>query len=114
MVAARSAAMAFNRLVDRDIDALMERTAGRPLVTGVIEPRNALVFAVILQIAILDIVFSLDSVITAVGMTDYLPVMVIAVVLAVVVMIVTVEQVSAYIERHPTVKILALSFFRSS
>jgi predicted tellurium resistance membrane protein TerC len=75
------------------------------------KPKVAASFGgVILQIAILDIVFSLDSVITAVGMTDYLPVMVIAVVLAVVVMIVTVDQVSAYIERHPTVKILALSF----
>jgi predicted tellurium resistance membrane protein TerC len=66
--------------------------------------------AVIAQIALLDLVFSLDSVITAVGMTDILPVMVTAVVLAVVVMLLTVEQVSAYIKRHPTVKILALSF----
>ena len=75
------------------------------------EARGRASFAmVIAQIALLDLVFSLDSVITAVGMTDILPVMVTAVVLAVLVMLLTVEQVSAYIKRHPTVKILALSF----
>jgi predicted tellurium resistance membrane protein TerC len=75
------------------------------------QPKVAASFGMIIaQIALLDLVFSLDSVITAVGMTDYLPVMVLAVVLAVVVMLLTVESVSRYIERHPTIKILALSF----
>jgi predicted tellurium resistance membrane protein TerC len=66
--------------------------------------------AVILQIMILDIVFSLDSVITAVGMADSIAVMVIAVVLAVGIMMLSASSVSAFVQRHPTVKVLALSF----
>ncbi len=59
---------------------------------------------------LLDVVFSLDSVITAVGMVDTLWVMVTAVVIAVIVMVIFAETVSAFVDRHPTVKILALSF----
>jgi predicted tellurium resistance membrane protein TerC len=66
--------------------------------------------AVILQIVLLDIVFSLDSVITAVGMVDVLWVMVAAVVIAVGVMLVAVNPISEFVDLHPTVKILALSF----
>ncbi len=66
--------------------------------------------AVIAQIMVLDIVFSLDSVITAVGMVDELWVMVTAVVLAVGVMLLSAEAVSGFVNRHPTVKMLALSF----
>ncbi|MEZ5292958.1 MAG: TerC family protein [Vicinamibacterales bacterium] len=66
--------------------------------------------AVIAQIMLLDIVFSLDSVITAVGMADSLAVMVTAVVLAVAIMMLSAEPVSAFVMRHPTVKVLALSF----
>jgi predicted tellurium resistance membrane protein TerC len=66
--------------------------------------------AVVAQIAILDIVFSLDSVITAVGIADHLPVMVIAVLIAGFFMIVSAEGVSAFVSAHPTVKVLALSF----
>jgi predicted tellurium resistance membrane protein TerC len=66
--------------------------------------------AVIAQIAVLDIVFSLDSVITAVGMARELSVMVTAVILASVVMVVASGPVSALISRHPTIKMLALSF----
>ena len=65
---------------------------------------------VILQIVVLDIVFSLDSVITAIGLVNQLPVMVTAIVIAVVVMIFVSGSISRFIERHPTVKILALSF----
>ncbi len=65
---------------------------------------------VIAQILLLDLVFSLDSVITAVGMVDDIPVMIIAIVLAVIVMIVFAGAVSRFIQRHPTVKMLALSF----
>jgi len=65
---------------------------------------------VIVQIMLLDIVFSLDSVITAVGMAKEIGVMISAVVVAVVVMMVTAGRVSAFIEQHPTVKMLALSF----
>jgi predicted tellurium resistance membrane protein TerC len=67
-------------------------------------------FAVILQIMALDIVFSLDSVITAIGMADDLWVMITAVILAVVIMLFSAETVSAFVNRHPTVKVLALSF----
>ena len=66
--------------------------------------------AVVGQIMVLDIVFSLDSVITAVGMADDLSVMVAAVVLAVAVMMLAAGSVSAFVEQHPTVKVLALSF----
>jgi predicted tellurium resistance membrane protein TerC len=59
---------------------------------------------------ILDIVFSLDSVITAVGMVDQLAVMVAAVMIAVLIMMVAAEPLSAFVHRHPTVKMLALSF----
>jgi predicted tellurium resistance membrane protein TerC len=66
--------------------------------------------AVIAQIAVLDIVFSLDSVITAVGMVDDITVMVTAVILAVGVMMFSAGPISAFVNRHPTVKVLALSF----
>jgi predicted tellurium resistance membrane protein TerC len=66
--------------------------------------------SVLIQIMLLDIVFSLDSVITAVGMVDQLGVMVAAVVVAVGFMMVFAKPVSDFVERHPTVKMLALSF----
>ncbi|HXG26095.1 MAG TPA: TerC family protein [Candidatus Binatia bacterium] len=66
--------------------------------------------SVIVQIGLLDIVFSLDSVITAVGMADDIPVMIIAIVIAIAVMLVASGPLSAFVERHPTVKMLALSF----
>jgi predicted tellurium resistance membrane protein TerC len=66
--------------------------------------------SVIIQIMLLDIVFSLDSVITAVGMVDQLAVMVAAVVIAVGIMMLAAGSVSNFVEEHPTVKMLALSF----
>jgi predicted tellurium resistance membrane protein TerC len=65
---------------------------------------------VIIQILLLDIVFSLDSVITAVGMAEDLAVMVIAVIVAVGVMLVSAGAISDFVDKHPTVKMLALSF----
>jgi len=65
---------------------------------------------VIAQIAVLDLVFSLDSVITAIGLADQIPVMVAAIVVAVIVMMFSARAISVFIEKHPTVKILALSF----
>jgi len=64
----------------------------------------------IVQIAIMDIVFSLDSIFTAVGMVDELWVMVAAIVIAVIVMLVFAEPVSRFVSAHPTIKMLALSF----
>lgn len=65
---------------------------------------------VIVQIALIDIVFSLDSIITAVGMVKELPLMVAAIVIAMAFMVLAAETVSGFINRHPSLKILALSF----
>ena len=62
------------------------------------------------QIAIIDIVFSLDSVITAVGLVDNVPVMVAAIVISVIVMMLSAGTISDFIDKHPSLKILALSF----
>ena len=64
----------------------------------------------LVQIAVLDIVFSLDSVITAVGLVDHVSIMAIAIVAAVAVMLVAAESIGNFVDRHPTIKILALSF----
>jgi predicted tellurium resistance membrane protein TerC len=73
--------------------------------------RQAVSFAsVLVQIALLDIVFSLDSVITAVGMVDEVSVMIVAVVISVLIMMGAAEPISNFVHRHPTIKILALSF----
>ena len=66
--------------------------------------------SVLIQIMLLDIVFSLDSVVTAVGMAKHIPVMISAVILSVVFMLFFSGYISAYIEKHPTIKMLALSF----
>jgi predicted tellurium resistance membrane protein TerC len=78
-----------------------EQAAGRPAASFA---------SVIGQVMVLDIVFSLDSVITAIGMADDQRVMITAVVLAVLVMLVAAEPISRVVETHPTIKILALSF----
>ena len=70
----------------------------------------ATVGAVLIQIALLDIVFSLDSVITAVGMANQVAIMIAAITLAVGFMVFAAGPVSAFVERHPTVRMLALSF----
>jgi predicted tellurium resistance membrane protein TerC len=79
--------------------------------SGRSNPKGAASFAgVVSQIMLLDIVFSLDSVITAVGMVRVVWVMAAAIIIAVVIMLVSVEAIAAFVERHPTVKMLALSF----
>ena len=65
---------------------------------------------VLIQIMLLDVVFSLDSVITAVGMADHVEIMIIAVIVAVIVMMLSVNTISDFVSEHPTIKILALSF----
>ena len=67
-------------------------------------------FAILAQIAVIDVVFSLDSVITAVGLAPYVTVMIIAIVLSVGVMMVAAPAISQFIDKHPTLKMLALSF----
>ena len=89
----------------REIHEKLEGEEHGRAVTG-----SATMRSVIIQIALLDLVFSLDSVITAVGMADDVGVMVTAVVVAVAFMMVAAEGVSSFVARHPTVKMLALSF----
>jgi len=80
---------------------------GKPHPTG----RTAASFgSAIFQIMLIDIVFSLDSVITAVGMANHVAIMIMAIVVAVAIMFIFVNDVSDFIERHPTFKMLALSF----
>ncbi len=65
---------------------------------------------ILLQIAVIDIVFSLDSVITAVGLAQHVPVMVLAIVLSVLVMMFAAKPIGDFVDAHPTIKVLALSF----
>ncbi len=90
----------------KEIHAKLEGEEHEKGPTGVV-PSMA---AVLAQIAVLDIVFSLDSVITAVGMADQIEVMVIAVIVAVGVMLFAAGSISDFVERYPTVKMLALAF----
>ena len=71
---------------------------------------KATISSVVIEIMLLDIIFSLDSVITAVGMANNLGIMIAAVVIAVVIMLFSVNSISSFINEHPTLKILALSF----
>jgi len=66
--------------------------------------------SVLVQVAILDIVFSLDSVITAVGLVDHVSIMAIAIIIAVIIMLMAAKSIGDFVDRHPTIKILALSF----
>ncbi len=81
---------------------------GKPATSKSRMARNFI--SVLVQIAILDIVFSLDSVITAVGLADHIPVMILAIVLAVGVMILSARAIGNFVDTHPTIKMLALSF----
>ncbi|HSM93193.1 MAG TPA: TerC family protein [Anaeromyxobacteraceae bacterium] len=71
---------------------------------------GAAFWSTVVQIGVLDIVFSLDSVITAVGMAQHLPIMIAAMVVAMAVMMLAAGSIGEFIERHPTMKVLALSF----
>ena len=73
-------------------------------------PKVAGLASVLTQIAILDIVFSLDSVITAVGLVEHVSIMAIAIIVAVGVMLMAAKSIGDFVDRHPTIKILALSF----
>jgi len=74
------------------------------------KPAQSAFAATLIQIALLDIVFSLDSVITAVGLVDQIVVMAIAIVIAVGIMLVAAKSIGDFVEAHPTIKVLALSF----
>ena len=72
--------------------------------------KKANFFIIVTQIALIDIVFSLDSVITAVGLVNEIPIMVAAVVLSMLIMMVAAKPIGDYVDAHPTIKMLALSF----
>lgn len=80
----------------------VEESTGVPVVAGLA--------SVLVQIAILDIVFSLDSVITAVGLVEHVSIMAIAIIIAVVIMLMAAKSIGDFVDRHPTIKMLALSF----
>jgi predicted tellurium resistance membrane protein TerC len=96
-------------LIWKSVREIHERLEG-PTGHGHAVPESVTFGGVLLQIALLDIVFSLDSVITAIGMANQIAIMIAAVVIAVVFMMFTAGAVSEFVERHPTVKMLALSF----
>jgi predicted tellurium resistance membrane protein TerC len=81
---------------------------------GVSDQRTTRVYAnfamIITQIAVIDIVFSLDSVFTAVGLANEVPIMVAAIVIAIIVMMLVSGSIAAFVDRHPTIKVLALAF----
>lgn len=89
-----------HKLEDDERAALAERS----------KTANAGLWAVVAQITVIDIVFSLDSVITAVGMVPHIEVMVAANIIALGIMLLAATPISAFVDRHPTVKLLALSF----
>jgi predicted tellurium resistance membrane protein TerC len=88
-----------------EIHGMLEGGAG-----GHGKPGAAVFASVLVQIFLLDLVFSLDSVLTAIGMAEHIEIMVAAVVIAIGVMLWAAEPMSAFVEKHPTVKMLALSF----
>jgi predicted tellurium resistance membrane protein TerC len=96
-------------LIWKSTHEIHERLEGESSPTG--SARGAATMGgVLVQIALLDLVFSLDSVITAVGMANQVTVMIVAIMLAVGFMMFAASLISAFVERHPTVKMLALSF----
>jgi predicted tellurium resistance membrane protein TerC len=96
-------------LMWKSVREIHERLEG-PEHGGLAAPEAVTFRGVLVQIALLDIVFSLDSVITAIGMANQVAIMIAAVMLAVVFMMLAAGTVSDFVERHPTVKMLALSF----
>ncbi|NKB47856.1 MAG: TerC family protein [Alphaproteobacteria bacterium] len=88
-----------------EIHAMLEGEGG-----GHGKPGAAIFASVLVQIFLLDLVFSLDSVLTAIGMADHIEIMVAAIVIAIGVMLLAAEPLSAFVHKHPTVKMLALAF----
>ncbi len=88
--------------IHSSLEGPKESPDGVPVVSGLL--------GILVQIAVLDLVFSLDSVITAVGLVDHVSIMAIAIILAVVVMLLAAKPIGDFVDENPTIKILALSF----
>lgn len=97
-------------LIYKSTSEIHERVEGSGKEHLIKTPKKISLSRVIIEIILLDIVFSLDSVITAVGMAEHIEVMVAAVIIAVLIMVLSSEQVSGFVNDHPTLKMLALSF----
>ncbi len=98
-------------LVFKGVMEIRDQVAGEPEAEDIHTKPATSFMAVIAQIAVIDIVFSLDSVIAAVGMADqYVPVMVAAILLAVAVMLLAAQPLGRFIDNNPTIKMLALAF----
>jgi len=97
-------------LIWKSVHEIHERLEGAESGPRTLRRTSAGMGGILIQIALLDIVFSFDSVITAVGMANQVSIMIAAIVLAVGFMMFTSGPVSAFVDRHPTVKMLALSF----
>ncbi|WPQ65155.1 TerC family protein [Chitinophaga sancti] len=95
-------------LIYKSTSEIHEKLEGNEHATAT--PKVASFSQTIIQILLLDIVFSLDSVITAVGMADHIEIMIAAVIIAVGIMLLASEGISKFVNKHPTVKMLALSF----
>ncbi len=96
-------------LLAKSTHEIHDKLEGHDHTAGAVRPHSS-VPSILAQIIAIDLVFSLDSVITAVGMAQEVGVMIAAVVIAVLVMMMFAGAVSAFVERHPTIKMLALSF----
>jgi predicted tellurium resistance membrane protein TerC len=97
-------------LVYKATSEIHESVTPHDEVAGAAELVRASMASVIMQIIVIDLVFSLDSIITAVGMTEHLPIMVISVVFAIVVMVIAAGPLAEFIKKNPTIVMLALSF----
>jgi len=95
-------------LLAKGVHEIHDKLEGEP--EGHAPAARATMAAAIAQILLLDLVFSLDSVVTAIGMAEHTPVMVLAIVISVILMLWIAEPIGTFVERHPTVKMLALSF----
>ncbi len=95
-------------LLAKSTHEIHDNLEGEP--DGTVSSTAASMLGVLTQIALLDVVFSLDSVITAVGMVDEIPVMVTAIVISIALMMLFAKPVGDFVDAHPTVKMLALSF----
>ncbi len=96
-------------LIGKSTHEIHQKLEGPERTPSAAEARAAF-WSIVIQIMLLDIVFSLDSVITAVGMVEHVEIMILAVLLAAGMMIFTAQVIGEFVERHPTIKMLALSF----
>jgi predicted tellurium resistance membrane protein TerC len=97
-------------LIVKSAQEIYEKVEGHQSEGSTLSPKAATMASVISQIILIDMVFSLDSIITAVGLVSQIPIMVTAIVISLVIMILAAGSIGDFIDRHPSVKVLALSF----